>query len=309
MVARDQAKGEEGRRGMASGGARLDSDARVPLYHQIFVLLRNRIYSGEISAGELIPGEQELCAEFGVSRITAKRALNELANAGLAVRERGKGTRVVKSPPPPSVTASIEGWLENISLMGLVTEARVLEFGYVAANEDIAHALEVDHGVEVQRAVRVRLLDGKPMSYLVTYVPSGIGRQFDHGDLNTRPLIHLLERAGVDVASARQTISATVADAQVSTALGVHAGAPLIEVRRIVRDASGVPVEYIRVLYRPDVYRIEMSMQRVREKEGMRWAALPSSSILAGDEDVRKSPGTKDRRSKTGGNANEQGRK
>ncbi|WP_274626946.1 GntR family transcriptional regulator [Arvimicrobium flavum] len=256
----------------------------------MFVLLRNRIYSGEISPGELIEGEQELCKEFGVSRITAKRALNELANAGLVVRERGKGTRVVKRPPPPAVTASIEGWLENISLMGLVTEARVLEFGYVEASEDIAHALEISQGVEVQRAVRVRLLDRKPMSFLVTYVPSDIGRQFDQDDLNSRPLLHLLERAGVDVASARQSISATVADAQVATALGIHAGAPLIEVRRVVRDASGRPVEYIRVLYRPDLYRLEMSMQRVREKEGMRWAALPSSSILTGEEDMRKSP-------------------
>jgi GntR family transcriptional regulator len=274
-------------------GARLDANTRVPLYHKIFVLLRSRIYGGEISAGGLIPGEQELCNEFGVSRITAKRALNELADAGLVIRERGKGTRVVKRPPPPAVTASIEGWLENISLMGLATEARVLEFGYVPASEDIAHALELEAGLDVQRAVRVRILDGKPMSYLVTYVPEEIGRQFDHDDLNRRPLIHLLERAGVDVASARQTISATVADAQIASALSVHAGAPLIEVRRVVRDAADRPVEYIRVLYRPDLYRFEMSMRRVREKEGMRWAATSSSPIPAGEEDSAIKPGNR----------------
>ena len=272
-------------------GARLDTNTRVPFYHQIFVLLRNRIYSGELSAGELVPGEQDVCREFGVSRITAKRALNELADAGLVVRERGKGTRVVKRPPSPPVTASIEGWLENISLMGIATEARVLEFAYVQASEDIAHALEVEPGEEVQRAVRVRMLDGEPMSYLVTYVPSVIGRQYDREDLNRRPLLNLLERAGVDVASARQTISAAVADAQVATVLSVHAGAPLIEVRRVVKDAANRPVEYIRVLYRPDLYRLEMSMRRVREKEGMRWAALPSLPIPAGEEEQPSDPG------------------
>jgi len=265
----------------------------VPLYHQIFVLLRNRIYSGEISPGALIPGEQDLCNEFGVSRITAKRALNELADAGLVVRERGKGTRVVKRPPPPAVTASIEGWLENISLMGIATEARVLEFGYVLASDDIAHALEMQAGQDVQRAVRVRMLDGKPMSYLVTYVPSDIGRQYDREDLNTRPLLHLLERAGVEVASARQTISATVADAQIASALSVHAGAPLIEVRRVVRDANERPVEYLRVLYRPDLYRFEMSMRRVRGNEGMRWAATSSSPIPAGEEESAIIPGNR----------------
>jgi len=262
---------------------RLDPAARVPLYHQLFVILRNRIYGGQLSPGDLVPGEQDLCSEFGVSRITAKRALNELADAGLVIRERGKGTRVVKRPPPPTVTSSIEGWLENISLMGIATEARVLEFGYVPANEDISNALEVAQGTEVQRAVRVRILDGEPMSFLVTYVPSDIGRQFGRDDLNSRPLLHLLEWAGVEVASARQTISATVADPDIAGALGIHAGAPLIEVRRVVRDSCGRPVEYIRVLYRPDLYRFEMSMRRVREKEGMRWTALSASANPAGD--------------------------
>jgi predicted TIM-barrel fold metal-dependent hydrolase len=68
-------------------------------------------------------------------------------------------------PKAPAVTSSIEGWLENISLMGIATEARVLDFGYLAASEDIAHALELEPGTDVQHAVRVRSLDGEPMSY------------------------------------------------------------------------------------------------------------------------------------------------
>jgi GntR family transcriptional regulator len=262
-----------------SSALRVDSHTRVPLYHQIFVILRHRIYGGAIKRGDLVPGEQDLCAEFGVSRITAKRALNELADAGLVVRERGRGTRVVTRPPAPSVTTSLEGWLENVSLMGLSTEARVLDFGYVPANEDIAAALEVEPGTEVQRAERVRILDGEPMSFLVTYVPADIGRAFDRQDLDTHPLLHLLERAGVDVASARQTISATLAEPYVAGALNIPAATALIDVRRIVRDAADRPVEYIRVVYRPDLYRYEMSMRRVEGKEGMRWATLSSSPM------------------------------
>jgi GntR family transcriptional regulator len=268
--------------GQERSSVRLDPNARVPLYHQIFLILRNRIFGGEVRPGELVPGEQELAAEFNVSRITAKRALNELAGAGLVVRERGRGTRVTHRPKAPAVTSSIEGWLENISLMGIATEARVLDFGYLAASEDIAHALELDPGTDVQHAVRVRSLDGEPMSYLVTYVPADIGRQYDREDLDTKPLLLLLELAGVKVASARQTISATLADSEVAGALSVHAGSPLIEVRRVVRDSSGRPVEYIRALYRPDIYRFEMSMNRVREREGMRWATQTSSPVPAG---------------------------
>ncbi|MEM5470373.1 GntR family transcriptional regulator [Hoeflea sp. AS60] len=272
----------ESEAGRERSAVRLDPNARVPLYHQIFLILRNRIFGGEVQSGELVPGEQELAAEFHVSRITAKRALNELASAGLVVRERGRGTRVTHRPKAPAVTSSIEGWLENISLMGVATEARVLDFGYVAASEDVAHALEIEPGTDVQHAVRVRSLDGEPMSYLVTYVPADIGRQYDREDLDTKPLLLLLELAGVNVASARQTISASLADSEVSSALSVHAGSPLIEVRRVVLDTSGRPVEYIRVLYRPDVYRFEMSMNRVREREGMRWATQTSSPVPAG---------------------------
>ncbi len=259
----------------------LDPSGPVPLYHQIFLILRNRIYAGDLSAGDLVPSEQDLTTAFDVSRITAKRALNELADAGLVVRERGRGTRVLARPPVPAVTSSIDGWLENISLMGLSTEAQVLELTYVDAGDDIASALEIEPGTEVQKAIRVRRLDGQPMSYLVTYVPADIGRDYDQDDLNVMPLLHLLERAGVDVASARQTISATLADAGVASALECPSGAPLIEVRRVVRNRDERPVEYIRVLYRPDLYRFEMSMRRVTDEGDPHWTTTSSAPVPA----------------------------
>lgn len=262
-------------------GVRLDPTSRVPLYHQLFLILRNRIYAGKI-AGGTVPGEQELAAQFGISRITAKRALNELARAGLVIRERGRGTRVVDRPPPPIVTASIEGWLENASFMGIATEAQVLEFTYVPADSDVARALEIAPGTVVQRAVRVRLQEGEPLSYLVTYVPEDIGHHYGRADLDTWPLLHLLERAGVAVTSACQTISATIAEPAVAEALCILPGSPLIDVRRTVRDAGGRPVEFIRVLYRPDLYRLEMSMRRVPAKEGMRWMTQDSGSTEGG---------------------------
>ena len=271
--------------------ARIDMQGRVPLYHQIFLTLKNRIYSGMLGPGDPVPGEQELCGEFGVSRITAKRALNELADAGLVVRERGRGTRVVPHPPAQAVTASIEGWLENISRMGMSTEARVLDLSYVPSNGEIAAALDLETGTQVQRAERLRILDGEPMSYLVTYVPADIGRHYEREDLETTPLLHLLERAGVNVASARQTISATLADDYVASALDINPGAALIEVRRIVRDAGGRAVEYIRVLYRPDLYRYELSMKRVREKDGARWTTTLSSPAPNGAQEKREHSG------------------
>jgi GntR family transcriptional regulator len=258
----------------------IDPSSRVPLYHQILIILRNQIFSGELRPGALLPGEQELADLFNVSRITAKRALNELADAGLVVRERGRGTRVCDAPPPPTVKTSVEGWFENISLMGVATDVEVLEFDYVPAAAEVAEALLVEPGATVQRTVRVRLLDGEPMSYLITHVPEDIGRSFDREEMGHFPLLTLMERHGVKVADARQTVSATLADPEVARALDVHAGSPLLDVRRVVRDVNDRPVEFIRVLYRPDKYQFEMNLKRVRRKEGMQWQSLaPDTSV------------------------------
>lgn len=252
----------------------LDTASGVPLYRQIVVILTSRMNAGALRPGDAVPGEAAICAEFGVSRITARRALNELAAMGRVVRERGRGTRVVPfEAAPAAMTASLDGLLENVGHMGRTTTVQVLDFRYLPATAEVAQTLQIAEGASVQRAVRVRALAGAPMSYLVTVVPEDIGRRVEGKDLSQTPLLLLLEEAGVAVASATQTISATVADAEVARALSVPAGAPLIEVNRLVRDDDDRPVEMIRVLYRPELYRFEISMRRVTAGSGRTWEA------------------------------------
>lgn len=261
---------------------RLVAELRVPLYQQIVVILRDRILAGAHAPGDSLPGEEELAAAFGVSRITAKRALDELAAAGLVDRARGRGTRVRPRPAVPEVRVPLEGWLENAQAMARLTQAEVLEFGYVPAPREVAAALGLAPGTTVQRAVRRRRLGGVPMSHLVTHVPEEIGRSFDAADLAAQPLLGLLERAGVRLAAARQTVSATLADPAVAAALEVPAGSALTEVVRTVQDEAGRGVEHIRVLYRPDVWRIEMTLRRVAGEAGPRWRTeAPAPAELA----------------------------
>lgn len=250
----------------------LDGASGVPLYRQIVVILTNRMNAGALRPGDAVPGEAAICAQFGVSRITARRALNELAAMGRVVREQGKGTRVLPfEPAPATMTASIDGLLENVGHMGRTTTVDVLDNRYLPATVEVAEALELQEGAIVQRAVRVRALAGAPMSYLVTIVPEDIGRRIEGKDLSQTPLLLLLEEAGVPVAAATQSISATLADAEVARALSVPAGSPLIEVNRLVRDETDRPVEMIRVLYRPELYRFEISMRRVTVEAGRTW--------------------------------------
>ena len=261
-----------------SAALALEAESGVALFHQIAVILQDRILSGQLSAGDRLPTERDICETFGVSRITAKRALDELARKGIVERARGRGTIVRSSPLGPRIRAAVDGWYENLARMGESTRARVLEFDYRPAPKHVAEALQIAAGEEVQRSVRVRSLDDTPFSCLETWLPAEIGRSFTRKDLEDVALLRLLEREGVGVAAARQTITAAVAAPNVAAVLGVPAGAPLLDVRRVALAEGGRPVEFIRVLYRPELYGYEMELTRVRSDDGARWRAVEPES-------------------------------
>jgi len=250
----------------------VDDQLRTPLYHQIYLVLRDKIVDGVFGANDIVPGEQEVVRQFGVSRITAKRALDELAASGLVVRERGRGTRVAGRPEVTPVRAGVEGLLENLIEMGLKTEVSLLAFDYVPASPEVARALRLTSGAMVQHAVRSRAIEGNPFSHLTTYVPETIGRTYSRRDLANSPLLILLERSGVRIGSAEQVISATAADPQVAAALRVHVASPLLRITRVVLDQDGQPVEYIVGLYRPDRYQYRMKLDRVQERNRNSWS-------------------------------------
>ncbi|WJH38152.1 UTRA domain-containing protein (plasmid) [Aliirhizobium terrae] len=114
----------------------------------------------------------------------------------------------------------------------------------------------------VQRAVRVRSYNGEPFSYLVSFVPGHIGRNFTEEDMNSGSLMGLLEKNGIRIGSAQQAFSASLADPKIAQALGVQVGTPLLAIARTVFDTTGKPVEFIRILYRTDRYQYRMTMER-----------------------------------------------
>jgi len=249
-----------------------DGHLPTPLYHQIYVLLREQIVSGAYAPRAPLPTEHELMRRFRVSRITAKRALDELAGEGLVERSRGRGTRVVEALRPAPLSGNISGLLENLLMVGLKTRVQIVDFGYVPASAEVARALAVKEGTEVQRAIRVRSRAGVPLSFTTSYVPAAVGRTYGRKELARRPLLALLEEAGVLIGSADQTISATLADTVVAPRLKVRVGSPLLSVTRTVADQDGRPVEYITILYRPDRYQYRMKLARVQGTAAKLWS-------------------------------------
>src|SRR5215204_460928 len=127
----------------AGGPTAVAKNLPVPLYHQIFLLLRDEIISGQRPFGTLVPTEQELSRIYGVSRITTRRALDELAQNHLVARKRRVGTRVIFQPPSPPIEASIEHAVESLLTLGRSTKVKLIEMSEEEAEPPITDALKL----------------------------------------------------------------------------------------------------------------------------------------------------------------------
>lgn len=248
-------------------------DGLLPKYHQIYLVLSQQIRDGEYSDAVPIPGEVELGRQFGVSRITIRKALERLEREGAIHRHRGRGTFVSRTDGDGPLAASLSGSIENLIAMGLETEVRLLSLAHVPASAEVAAALGIAQRAPVQRAVRVRSHQGVPFSFLTTHVPEDLGRAFGEKDLETTPLLLLLERAGVCIKGAEQRITAKLATPAVAGHLQVEPGVPLLSITRTVADESDRVVELIHGLYRPDTYEHRMRVDRIKRDDAPLWRA------------------------------------
>lgn len=250
------------------------SDGIEPLKgRRVYLVLRDRIVSGALAAGERMPGEPSLAAEHGVSRVTLRRALDRLAEEGLITRKPGSGTFVRGGAVAGPIVSDFGRVYSHLVEMGSRTQVRLLAFAYGAPPPPVASALRLPDGARTQRSVRVRLLDDAPFSYLTTHVPEPVGLTYSEADLGRMPLLALLERSGVAIDRATQSITAALAGPDAAAALGVDVGAPLLSLTRVVFDAGGAGVEHLHALYRPDRYAFESDLVRTGRAGERHWAS------------------------------------
>jgi GntR family transcriptional regulator len=253
----------------------IHTQAKVPeggKARRVYLSLRDEITNGTLLPGARLPGEHKLAANFDVSRITIRRALDALAMDGLIEKRAGTGSIVLRvAADEQRIAADFATLIPQLVEMDRTTTVRLLSFSYAAASEAVAKALGIETGAKVQTAVRVRSFGDQPFSHLTTYVPEGIAETYDEADLATQPLFRLLEKSGVAVDSAHQSVSAALALPNVAEALNIAVGSPLLFVQRVVRDNKGRGVEYLSALYRPDLFRLEMGLARVGAGETRHW--------------------------------------
>jgi GntR family transcriptional regulator len=203
-------------------------------YREIAEDLRRRIEQGEL-AGTL-PSEAQLVTAYAASRVTVRRALEELREVGLLDARQGFGWYVASDPLVQSLArlGTIEAQLLDA---GIASERRVLEFAFVRAPAAVRKALG---GVERVLAVRrLNLADGEPFARVTVWCPSDLARHLSLADVERAPFYELLD---VDLGSATQTIGAAIASADDAELLGLAAGSPVLVCRRTTLTDDGTPV-------------------------------------------------------------------
>lgn len=234
----------------------------IPLYHQIYSILRDKIVNGVFPNGSKALSENSIVKEFNVSRITARRALDDLAREKLVRRQRGIGTIITYKSKSGPYAAGMDGLLETMHTIARETRVELIASAVVEADLSIARELAISAGQQVRRIERVRSKDNDAFSHVIAYVPMSINIPMSRAALTRGPLLGLIERSGVLISRARQTITATLADAGLARLLKTSAGAPLISVTRTVYDTNDSPVLYLRIFYRADRHQIHENLTR-----------------------------------------------
>jgi GntR family transcriptional regulator len=235
--------------------------SKLPLYHQLYELLRGDILSGRWQPGDMLPPESELMERYQLSRTTVRQVLDMLVNEGLIYRQRGKGS-FVAHPTVEQTLIRIISFTDDMLQRGFAPGTRVVSSDLVPAPKDIAQRLEVEEGEELARLKRLRMADGEPMSVEESFLVHRLCRGILEGDYALNPLREaLLQGYGIRWSHARQIIRGILATRDLARMLSIEPKSALLFIERISYSQENVPVEFLRIYYRADRYSLYSELQ------------------------------------------------
>ncbi|GAA3739162.1 GntR family transcriptional regulator [Streptomyces tremellae] len=236
----------------------------LPKWFQIADRLRRAIEKGEFTEGDALPSEAVLGRRFGVSRTTARSALDDLENARLVARASGRGS-IVLAPQVDQPLNLLSGFGDDMRSRGLRPGARTLFVRAARVTSEAAAGLGVDPATHTTCVQRLLLADGTAIAHSVVWLhPATLtAGQPTPGDLDDGSLYAWIERAsGLRIASGSQFIEAEAAGEELARHLGLSPGDPVITARRTSRAEGGQVLEYVATRYRADRYRFRVELVR-----------------------------------------------
>ena len=247
----------------------LDRNKSTPLYEQLRLILLDKISLGDYPVGTLLPTEKELCEEYSISRITARKTLEELTRMGLIERVQGKGTIVTDHKPGRS-TRQIKGHKRSMEELGYRGGGTILSKKVIPPNPNLIKlfGLPEDSNQKFWHFRRLRFLNDDPVVIMNSFVRKEIGDKLITYNLEDASFFSLFEQiTSRSVVDSKALISATVASPEVAKILNTHVGAPLIWYRAVSYLDGGIPIEVNYSLFLGDKFNFETTFYRTLEED------------------------------------------
>ncbi len=240
----------------------INRNSPIPLYRQLYALLRSQIEAREYRADDPLPTEEQLAEKYAVSRVTIRKALQILADEGFIVRQAGKGTFVYPLVIQENLY-SLQGFAEMMASDYPAQVMESLSFEVLPAEADLAALLALDAGDKVLRIKRRHSVENRPVAYAIIYLPFDVGKLFTPEEVETTPIYTLLMRkAAVTIGRATQRITAIAATQEAALALGIATGSPVLMVKRVTYSSDERPIEYIQLYYPGGQHELVMELYR-----------------------------------------------
>lgn len=246
----------------------LNPQTRIPLYIQLKHILRQKIENKVYQVGDMIPNETELQRQYGVSRATVRKAIEELTFEGILVKKQGKGTFIQK----PKVTQHlnfISSFGETMAAKGLQTKVTDVEVYLTDLTEQAAKRLGMQEGATVTYVKRLYVAEDEPIALIINYLVPQFEPTLTKEILEKYSLYHILEHIyGFTLDTAEETVEACCANRYEANRLAVSIGAPLLRVTRVTYAPNGSPIELVIVTSRADRYSYSVRLKG-RERKGL----------------------------------------
>ena len=223
-----------------------------PLYVKLKKMIEDAVVSGRLKHGDALPAERDIADAAAISRVTVRKAIDDLVDRGLLVRRRGSGTFVVKPVPRMQQPLTrLTSFSEDMRRRGMSAGSRWLDRGLFHPTPEETMTLGLSSAAQVARLVRLRTANDMPIALERTSLPDDILPD-PEGVENS--LYQALSQRSIRPVRANQRISAMLLNDEETEMLGVPTGSAALCVQRIAYLETGRVMEVSTALYRSDAY-------------------------------------------------------
>lgn len=231
------------------------------IYKSIADRLRIRLHSADYSIGSPIPAEIRLAEEFGVSRMTIRKAIDLLVGWGLVVRRHGSGTFVAKKDVHHE-TANLTGFVEVMRNQGKEVVSEVLEFVVMPAPPAIASQLRIKIDERIYYSRRVRSVEGKPLMVEDSYMPVKLFRNLSVAHLEGSKFSYIEDECHIVICGNYESLTPVLADRKMAKLLNIDELTPILRITSLSYSDSGNFVNYSVMFRNASEYQVDYHLRR-----------------------------------------------